>query len=50
LSRGYEGEIKVIEAEYEFSQRNIVFIILVELLLIFIAIYVGGDQFVGFNT
>lgn len=50
LARGYDGEIKVLEPEYEFSKKNLVFIFLIELLLILITVYTGGDQFVVINT
>ncbi|SJZ36649.1 cobalt ECF transporter T component CbiQ [Selenihalanaerobacter shriftii] len=46
LARGYEGEIRVLEPDYEFSRKNLVLIILTEIGLIFITVYTGGDLFV----
>ncbi|SDC34401.1 cobalt/nickel transport system permease protein [Candidatus Frackibacter sp. WG11] len=50
LARGYEGEIRVLEPEYEFSKKNLAIIFLVEVSLILITVYIGGDQFVIINT
>lgn len=50
LARGYEGEIKVLEPDYEFSKKNLIFIFVIEVLLILLTIHIGGGEFVGINT
>ncbi|WP_245526710.1 cobalt ECF transporter T component CbiQ [Acetohalobium arabaticum] len=50
LARGYEGEIKVLEPDYEYSKKNFVLIFVAEILLIILTIYVGGGDFVIINT
>lgn len=42
LSRGYDGQLKVLESTYPLSRRNLAFIAVAELLLVALAWYTGG--------
>ncbi len=42
LARGYDGELRVLEKDYNFSYKNIAIIIIFETFLIIISIYGGG--------